>query len=423
MGDTRIVTRTRRRGHGAARLAWSVWTLAVALSVLFVVLLVADRGSPGPLEYGDAPAITGIYIVLFLIFPTPGAFIAARQPGNAIGWMFCFTGIAIAGAACAQIYADYALFKEAGSLPGDVAAAWLQTWLFPAGLFVTPIMLLFLFPDGRPSSPRWRPVIAFAIAVLVLGFTAMMLRPGSLEPFGLANPIGLPGSLGRAAVAIEDLFAASAAPFGVLGVVSLVTRFRASSGVERQQLKWFAYAAGVFGVAVAISFAFAVARLPAYADYAFVVAIVALMCIPIACAAAILKYRLYDIDRIVNRTLVYGAVTAILVAAYYGAVVVLQFVLSDATADNGIAVAASTLAVAALFRPLRARVQRFIDRRFYRARYDAAQTLDAFSLRLRDEVDLEVLTDDLLAVVHRTMQPTHMSMWLRAGPGRVAPYS
>jgi hypothetical protein len=406
--------------HTARRLSWSLWILTLVLTVMFVVLVLLSRGSPGPLEFASAPLLSVVYGFLILLFSSIGSLVAARHPANVIGWMFCFTGIAVALGMCAQLYADYALVHHPGSVPGGELAAWLSSWLIIAGLFVTPIFLLFLFPTGRPASPRWRPVVALAVVVVVIGFTGAMFKPGPIDPFdSVTNPLALPGWAGRTMDAIESLFTLSATPFFLVGAVALVARMRGSRGEQRQQLKWFAYVASMMGVSFAATFMFSGAGLLGLGDLFFILGAVSLVCIPIACGVAILKYRLYGIDLIINRTLVYGSLTAVLVLVYVAGVVGLGGALRELTGqqDNNLAVAASTLAVAALFRPARSRIQGFIDRRFYRRKYDAAQTLESFSARLRDEIDLDELSADLLTAIKETMQPAHASLWLRSEVG------
>ena len=245
----------------------------------------------------------------------------------------------------------------------------------------------------------------------------MMLKPGPVDTFEVQNPVALRGAAGDAMELLEQAGSVAIIPLLLMGVAALVTRTRGSRGQERQQLKWFAFAASLMGVSFAAAFISSGVGLPAAADVFFIAGAIGLVLIPIASGLAILKYRLYDIDRIINRTLVYGTLTAVLGLGYAGLVVLLQGVLEPITRDQSYAVVGSTLAVAALFRPARARLQGFIDRRFYRARYDAARTLEEFSVRLRDEIDLDALSSELLEVVRSTMQPVHLSLWTRSPEG------
>jgi hypothetical protein len=290
-----------------------------------------------------------------------------------------------------------------------VIAAWIGTWIWLPSVTLTITFLLLLFPHGRLLSPRWRPVAWLAAAVTVAGTALLAVVPWELLNPGIPaeNPLGVEGLryLGIAPPAPIFLLGI---PTTILSVISLVLRFRRSRGEERQQLKWFVYA-GVLVVAAL----FVPLLLPGVAST--LLQLLVMPALPIAAGVAILRYRLYDIDRIINRTLVYGALTAILALIYLGSVVVLRGLVFGFTGGSSqLVVVASTLAVAALFSPLRRRIQGFIDRRFYRRKYDARKTLEAFSAKLRDETDLEALNNDLVRVVRETMQPVHVSLWLRA---------
>ena len=388
--------------------------ITIGMVALFVYLSVTSSTFEGPLDYDNAPAVLG-YGLVALLFPLIGALVAARQPSNAIGWMFCAVGVALSAALCTQLYGERALYGPQ-RLPLGEVAVWASTWLFPVGLFVTPIFLLFLFPTGRPHA-RWSRAVVWVGAVTVaLGFTGAALTPGEMPPpeLKVTNPFGLPGTAGEVAAVVATFGAEIAAlPFFLLGVVALIARMRRARGIERQQLKLFAFVASFMGVCFFFSFVFSdqVLDVPSVSDAFFVVGGLALLSIPVVSGLAILRYRLYDIDVVINKALVYGALTAFLGVAYVGCVALLQAILP--TEGNDLAVAASTLAAAALFAPLRRRIQEFVDHRFYRRRYDAAHTIEQFSARLRDEVDLEELRSDLLQVVSSTMQPAHASLWIR----------
>jgi hypothetical protein len=340
--------------------------------------------------------------VIALVFGSIGALIASRQPENAIGWLFCGVGLAGATAGSSAVYAEL-------SLPGGNWGAWLSTWT--GGLIYSAVpLVLLLFPDGKPLSPRWR-IVVWAAATAIIGLAIHdAFAPGLLEEADIVNPAGV-GSLGLLTEGwlgwgVWGLLALSV----VAGAVSLVLRFRRSRGAKRQQMKWLALAA------VLVGFAFAI--LVATAGEVFVVAVVAaatVLLLPVAVGIAILRHGLYDIDLIINRTLVYLSLTTVLAVVYAGGVVVAGSLVREVTGRerNNLVVAVSTLLVAALFRPVRTRVQSFIDRRFYRRKYDAARTVESFSIRLRDEVELETLTSELVAVVGDTMQPVHVSLWLR----------
>jgi hypothetical protein len=315
-------------------------------------------------------------------------------------------------------WAVYALFARPGALPGAEVAAWFATWTFLPALFCIPVYLFLLFPDGRPVSRRWRPVAWLAGVGLLATTLGNALSPGRLAqpPFeSVENPAGI-DAIGRwIDVVVGFGFWLTLASILLAGV-SLFYRFRRARGPERQQLKWFAGSAVLF---VATSVAYTV--LPGVPEQAGqIVTLFAFAGIPVAVGVAILKHRLYDIDVIINRTLVYVTLTATLAATYLGGVVLLQGAFRALTGQKSqLAIVASTLLIAALFVPLRRRVQAFIDRRFYRRKYDAARTLQDFSTRLREKTDLDDLNADVLGVVRETVQPQHASLWMRE-PGREA---
>jgi hypothetical protein len=387
----------------SARLAWASWTVSVLLALATTVLLVLA----GDDTEGERAAFDVVLAVALLVYPTVGLIVASRRPENAIGWLFCAAGVPLAVASFTYAYATYALVTAPGSLPGGDVAAWLSNWVQLPALFGVPALLFLLFPDGRLPSPRWRPVLWLTVAAMVGFALAPALRPGTMADAavkGTINPVGVAG-----AAPVLDVISAMAGVAAllsiVLGVTSLALRFRRARGVERLQLKWFASAALLFAVACLGGFV-----LFPNNDVAFGLLIVgAFSLIPIAAGVAILRYRLYDIDVVINRALVYSALTATLGATYLALVLLIGLTIGH----SGFAVAVSTLAVAALFGPARARIQAAVDRRFYRRRYDAARTLEAFGGRLREEVDLEALTTDLQGVVAETVQPAHVSVWLR----------
>jgi hypothetical protein len=403
--------------RAAALLAWSSWALSVALvPVGFAFGLLALSASLPP---GREPILPQIVVVsvLLLAYGTVGVLIASRRPGNAIGWIFCAVGLALAVASAASGYADYGLYGDGDALPAAELAAWLSVWLNIVVLSVAPCLLFLLFPDGRPPSARWRPVVWLVAAAGGGIFFTLAFSPGELDEYtypGLPNPLGVGGAVGDVLSTVEST-GNGILPIAVLvSISSMIVRFRRSSGRERLQLKWVAYTAALTAASFLVSFVLPEPVPQAIQDAVFLLGVVAFAAIPIAAGIAILRHRLYDIDVLVNRTLVYGLLTLSLAVVYVGGIVLLQGLFHALTGqESQLAVVASTLMIAALFGPLRRRVQGFIDRRFYRRKYDARKTLESFSARLRDETDLETLSEDLVAVVRETVQPAHARLWLR----------
>ena len=391
---------------GAA--AWSLWAVVVVLTALAMILVVVTRSVPhGPYDQWQ---LVWLRMSEDVAFATVGLIIASRRPANPLGWLLLSFGLSLSANEFLRAYADYTLFYRPGTLPAGLAIAWVATWIWA---FIFPILpfVFLLFPDGRLPSCRWRP---FAwVAGLVNGLFALMVpfRAGGLEYYpAIPNPVGIPALT----EAVFEAFAFVTFVVILLATISLPMRFRRARGDERQQLKWVAYAAVFLGVVGVVA--------PRWASplVSVIVESLAFTGLAAAIAVAILKYRLYDIDRIINRTLVYGLLTAILGLIYVGAVLILGQVFGGMTEDPpSWAVAGATLAVAALFQPARRRIQAVVDRRFNRRKYNTAKTIEAFSARLRDEVDLDTLSAELLAVAHQTMQPTMAVLWLRpSAPGR-----
>ena len=349
-------------------------------------------------------------VVTVLSFSTIGAVIASRRPDNLIGWLFCAIGFLGGMRLLSTEYPAYLLVAESGLAPGGEVLAWIACWLWvpDVGLF---ILLALLFPNGRLPSTRWRPLAWFIGVVITTGTVAVALSPGPIRGLELIeNPLGVEG-MPTIAVLTEALLYA----LGLVAVASLLVRLRRSRGVERQQIKWFAYAVVLLATSTVITYVLSEASSLRWLGWAaFLPAMVGDAGLPVAVSIAVSRYRLYEIDLLINRTLVYGSLTATLVAFYLVGIVVLQriFVLLTGQ-ESTLAVVASTLAIAALFNPLRRGLQRFVDRRFYRRKYDARRTLEAFSGKLREETDLEALNSELVGVVSETMQPEHVSLWLR----------
>ena len=355
---------------------------------------------------------------MFVSFATVGALVASRQPGNLIGWIFCALGLFLPLAGASEEYALYALVTKPGSLPGGEVMAWLAAWFAGAINFALLAFVLLLFPDGRLLSRRWRFVVWVNLIAILLIF-AGNFEPGQIESRGLlkvANPFGVAGA-GALLQALGEIGFFLVLAVAIAGAISLVIRFRRSRGDERQQIKWFVFAGAVFCAVLAVAPVLWTLPLSPTTEWIWpTLFLLGLGTIPAATGVAILKYRLYDIDILINRTLVYGSLTALLVLVYIGGVATTQAILRVLTGQQEqpqLAIVVSTLVIAALFTPLRRRIQRLIDRRFYRSKYDARMTLEAFSARLRDETDLEALSDDLIGVVRETMQPAHVSLWLR----------
>jgi hypothetical protein len=386
--------------------AWSLWTLYVVLACLS--LAIACYGATLPNDADVEPVwLSALTSLSTFVFATTGALVAARRPENPIGWVMCSISLAWTILAIAEPGAAVNAARP-GSLPAEQALAWLNEWAVWPAFGLTAIFLL-LFPDGRPLSPRWRPAGWLAAGGVVLSVLGAALRPDPLVG-GIANPVGMDATGVLEGVRVTGAALLTAA--FVAAVLSLLLRFRRAAGIERQQLKWLAY---VVVAPLAVVLPLAAVDLSLMEDILWGATLfVLLVGIPITTALAVLRYRLYDIDRIIRRTLVYGIATAALAAVYFAVVLLLQQVFSSFAGGSDLAIAGSTLAAAALFRPVRARVQALVDRRFYRRKYHAERTLETFSARLRDEIDLDTLHSELVAVVEETMRPAGVSLWLRS---------
>lgn len=353
--------------------------------------------------------VVGIWLVTSAVV---GALIAVNRPANPVGLLMISAPLVIALGLFSEAYASYIYELGHSDLPGGQIAVWLTLWLTVPG-FALFIHLLLRFPTGRVPSPGWRWVSRLATLALIINALGFAFRPGPVDNVRVVdNPLGtlLPRWVSEFGISVGD----SLLPLsGFLAIASLFLRFRRADRTERQQMKWFVLAVSVFPVLFLVS-QFASALDESEDEYfAFILVMSALLFVPVSMGIGILRHKLYDIDVVVNRALVYAGLTAILASAYLAIVVLLQSVLRPLTPESDLAVAASTLAVAALFRPVRRRVQTFIDQRFFRRKYDTAETLGAFSARLRDQVDLESLSSELVGVVGSTMQPAHASIWLR----------
>lgn len=418
-------------GTSARAAAWLAWSLAGLSVVMFgastalasVTLLAADEPPSGLIRE----------VVLFaplLSFPIVGGLISSKRPENPIGWICLAAGLFWMLIGVQEAYDTYALDAYGRVWTPvllDAALQWM--WVPPVGLL--GIYMILLFPDGRLPSRRWRPFAWFAGALMTTISVGFAFVPGPLvERQGVRNPLGIEQLAWVEGVAV---FVVLLLPLCILvSASSLVFRYRRSRGEVRQQIKWLAFAACLVGV---LYFGSLLAQIllapesletegppePLWASIMNNLILLAYAGVPIAVGIAVLKHRLYDIEIIVNRTLVYGSLTITLVAVYFGGIVVLQRVFVVLTGqESTLAIVASTLLIAALFSPLRRRVQELVDRRFYRRKYDAAKTLEAFNARLREETDLEALSDDLVGVARGTVQPEHVSLWLRPEAARKA---
>jgi hypothetical protein len=389
---------------GHLHAGWSVLSLALALAALGALFSVLNHFQP-------AGSIAGWFdLVIPLAVSVPGAVIVGYRPANPLGRILCTMGLTMGVAALLGQYSDYALRTNPGSVPGGVLAAWLQSFFWFPVIGLVPLLLL-LVPDGSLPSPRWRPVAWVPAAAIALVILAGAFSPGPIgadpRPGAPQNPVGIEPARQVLEVAAAVGFLVIPA-VTVIALLALVLRFQRAQGVERQQLKWFTYGAfllvvGLAALLVPLSEAVAKAILAAGVG-----------CFTAGVAVAVLRYGLYEIDVIVNRTLVYGLLTVLLGLGYAGAVLI-GGQLAGQERSN-LVVAGSTLAVAAAFQPARRRVQAGVDRRFNRRKYDAAKTIEGFSARLREQVDLDTLSAELLAVVDQTMQPATASLWLRPSP-------
>jgi cytochrome b subunit of formate dehydrogenase len=409
-----MTTRTAARATGALLLCVALFLFSGTFGVL-----ASDAKQSGSWSGG------GIWVALALViavvtYPAAGWLIAARRAGNPIGWLLLAIGV-MWGAGFTSTYADYTL-KLHHDLPGGafVAAVGGAFWLPAIG--TTGTFLLLLFPDGHLPGRRWRWIAWASAAAIAAALVYLIFRPGSLADAGypgVQNPLGIDAlrpvlAAGWAAILLViAMMVASAA--------SLVVRYRRARGPERQQVKWLAAAAA--GVAAVYAVVVPIGAYvdpssqdtPTWLSAAQSISLLSFALIPVAIVFAVLRYRLYEIDVIIRRTLVYAVLIAVLAAVYLGGVALTGGLLRTVTGGSGaIGVTVSTLIVAAAFQPLRARIQRAVDRRFYRGRYDAARTLESFSGRLREHIEIETVSGEVLDVVHRTLQPAHVSLWLRS---------
>jgi hypothetical protein len=400
------------RPRTAWRVAWIICVLCLGLATIDLVLVALNSSHPDV----HIPELWIGHTVSAIAFSLVGAVVGSRRPENPIGWLFCAIGVFAAIVLLSSEYAAYALVVQPDSLPGGLAMVWIRAWVWVpyVGLFV---LLFLVFPEGWPQSRALRWFTSLVLFVIAYGTVLAAFSPGPIDAIGGAvdNPLGMEALRGVGTNSAVGPLESVLYVLGIVAAASLFGRMRRARGVEHQQIKWFTYATVVLVGGVVLSFTVSEATgVKWLGEIGFVLRMVGLAGLPIAIGIAVLRYRLYNIDRIINRTLVYGSLTAMLAALYFGGIVVLQRIFVLLTGENStLAVVTSTLLIAALFTPLRGRIQGFIDRRFYRRKYDARKTLEAFSAQLRNETDLEALSEDLVGVVRETMQPAHVSLRLR----------
>jgi hypothetical protein len=403
-------------------LALGIWLASSAISIIAVALIATSWDAELPRAWG----FRGFTATFAVLFGTVGLLIVRRQPAHLVGWLLLVAGSLSAVQQLAEEYLIASFFTRSEPLPGASWIGWLNAWIWVP--IVNAILLVpVIFPGGRVVAGS-RPIvatIALAAAMTITGAVAspdqittnMRGVPPPYDPRDLGVLAEMSGLLFNAGFGLMSLAALGAA-------VSVAGRFRRAGGIEREQIKWFAYGSAAVGVTASVNVVAQVAATIGSAatysplwDLAQYALIVAMWLVPVSIGIAVLRYRLYDIDRLIDRTIVYAVVSAILGATYVATVVSFQAVLRPITGGSELAVAVSTLLVVALFQPIRTRVQDAVDRRFYRSRYDAGRTLDAFTARLRGDVDLDSVRTDLVSVLHETVRPTHASVWLREGQG------
>jgi hypothetical protein len=407
--------------HGLRRLAWAVFLLLPLVFAASLALAVLGRADGDPVADGLLSDLS--FSLVILVFPVVGLLIVRRQPRNTVGWVLLAIGLVWGLSGLADVYSTYGLVVAPGAVPAAEAVAALNQGAWVPGIGLMGTFLILLYPDGHLPSARWRPVawlsgVAMVALTLAIAFSPEVVNEGPVV--GFRNPVGWDTGepLLRAMVVIFlPIFPLCI----VASATALVRRFRRSTGVERLQLKWLTAA----GAAGAMLYVLAMASMglvkglhvgpadPLWLRVIGNVAVSAFVLLPIAIGIAVLRHGLYEIDVVINRALVYGALTATLAAVYLGTVLLLQQVASPVTHRSDLATVGSTLAVAALFRPVRSRIQTMVDHRFSRSRYDAARSLEAFTRRLRHEVDVESVGADLRAAVDQSLRPEHVSVWVR----------
>ena len=396
-------------------LAWLMWVLFLVIT--FFSELLSFKNTPA-MSPGDI--IGNIFFdLVILVFFTVGAFIAFHRPQNPIGWIICATALIWVFSDFALEYAVYSLITAPGSLPFGVFVGVLGAIGKGIAWFPIITLLLLLFPDGHLPSPRWRPLAWLIIGLLIANPFTFLFDP---TPFlnsdqrllAVQNSLGIPGTsaLFDHLNTLDNLALFACA---VACIVSVIIRFRRAKGDERQQLKWLAYGT-IISLLILVLIIVLIFSNVTEGFLSSLLFYLPPLIISFSVGIAILRYRLYNIDILINRTLVYGVLTALLALIYFGLVFILQSLVrafGGQISQTPLVIVGSTLVIAALFQPLRRRIQQVIDRRFYRRKYDAAKTVEAFSTTLRNELDLDQLHEHLIKVVQETMQPAHVSLWLR----------
>jgi hypothetical protein len=410
----------RKSTQAAAWLAWSIWVLSLVLTGCGLGLLALNLSHPGTRVY-DYLTLAHTWVqspLLAIGFSTVGAVVASRsREANHIGWLFCAVGFLFAMDHLAGSYAAYTMLTAPMSLPAGEVVTWIYSWIWiPA--FGLIALLVLLFPDGRLPTKRWRWFAWSTLFLTIAGAVAVAFSRGPIN-IGLGairNPLAIEG-LPHSYQLVEALLLTLI----LIASASQIERLRHARRIQRQQIKWIIYATvvGVSGAFLTFTVSDTInAQWLGWAS--FVLLTIGVLGVPVSMGMAIMRYGLYHIDFIINRTLVYGSLTAVLAGIYFGSVTTAQAIvrtLIDQGEQPQLIVVVSTLVIAALFNPLRRRFQSFIDRRFYRRKYDARKTLEAFGAQLREETDLDRLREDLVGVVRETMQPTHVSLWLRPDNG------
>ncbi len=399
----------RRRSASTA----IVWILGVPLALLITA------GITVALMTGDTSIGTIVAPFAAITSLSVGVVLVTRLPYHRIGWLLWIAGIFLATTRIAGGLADHGLTSDPGSIPGAIWFGWLNAWSGIPALFILPIFLPLLYPTGRPLSRRWRPVAIGALGILVAYTVVAALSPfapGTYPP-DISNPFALTGVGANVLSLAKDVLAPTLILVLVLGLISMALRYRRSSGIERQQLKGLAYVGAIaIGALILAGLAESDTTDPiATIDtLAWLVGVGALALMPVVIGLAVLRYRLYEIDRLVSRTISWGVVTVLVGALFVGMILALQAILAPVTGSNELAVAGSTLVAFVLFAPIRRRVQKLVDHRFNRARYDAQHTVAAFASRLSDDVDFEAVRAEIITTIERAVQPASVSLWLRA---------